>query len=100
MCDMLGTEPDYSQLPIERTDLAEETQIIFDIYDKLPAKWEGFSGHYLGKELLLLPVLFDEFETENYLRKYAWNIIPVIDNFVADDIAKKIKRKNQGDKSG
>ena len=100
MCEMLGSEPDPNEMPIERSDLTEETQMVLNIYDLLPAKWEGFSGQYLGKDLMLLPVLFDEFDTIKYIRKYAWNIIPVIDSFVAQDIAQKMKRKSKGDASG
>lgn len=94
---MLGTEPVEEEVPITREDLGWETQFVFYIYDKLPAKWEGFSGQYMGKELLLLPVLFDQYEVEDYIRKYAWDIIPVIDSFVAEDVAKKIKSKTKGD---
>lgn len=96
MCEMLGSEPIESEIPTQREDLTDETQAVFYLYDKLSAKWEGFSGQYLGKDLSLLPVLFEEFETENYIRKYSWEIIPIIDSFVADDIAKKIKSKSKG----
>ena len=97
---MLGTEPKEEEIPIQREDFYLETQIVFDLYDKLPSKWEGFSGHYLGKDLLLLPVLFEEFEIEKYIRKYAWQIIPTIDAYVAEDIAKKIKSKSKGAPGG
>jgi len=99
MCEMLNTEPKEDEIPIEREDLNTETQLVFDLYDKLPARWDSFSGSYMGKDLSLLPILFKEFETERYIRKYAWHIIPIIDSFVAEDIAKKIKTKTkaQGD---
>lgn len=92
---MLNTDPIEEEVPIDREDLALETQIIFNIYDKLPTKWEGFSGQYLGKDLVLLPILFDEYNIDLSIRKYAWNIIPLIDIFVAEDIAEKIKRRNR-----
>ncbi len=100
MCDMLGNEPLEEQIPIDREDLYLETQMVFNLYDKLQAQWEGFSGHYLGKNLTLLPILFEEYEIENDIRKYAWDIIPIIDNFVAQDIADKIKSKTKGAPSG
>ena len=53
------------------------------------------SGTYMGKNLILLPVLCDEFHIEPYIRKYAWHIIPIIDGYVAEDIAEKIKRKGK-----
>lgn len=102
MCEMLGQEPDQSQLPISREDLALETQMVLGVYDKLQSSWEGFSGTYLGKNLTLLPILFEQYEFENDLKQYAWYIIPIIDNFVADDIAKKVKSKTKvkGDMPG
>lgn len=93
----MGSEPIEEEVPISREDLCTETQQVFDLYDILPAKWEGMSGHYMGKDLLLLPILFKEFKIPKYLRKYAWHIIPIVDNFVSQDIAKKIKQA--GDKS-
>jgi hypothetical protein len=93
MCEALGSEPIEEEIPIDREDLSIETQLVFHIYDKLPAKWEGYSGQYMGKELNLLPILCEEFDIDKFIRKYAWDIIPIIDSFVAEDIAKKIKSK-------
>ena len=98
---MLGTKPDPDEMPVEREDLYLETQEVFLYFDKLPARWEGFSGHYLGKDLSLLPVLFEEFEVETPIKRYCWDIIPIIDNFIAEDVADKIKAKSkEGAKSG
>jgi hypothetical protein len=95
MCEMLGNEPLEEEIPYSREDLTLETQTIFEIYDLLPAKWEGFSGQYLGKELILLDKLFEVFDLENYEQKYAWKIIPIIDSIIAEDISKKIKAKTK-----
>lgn len=100
MCEMMGSEPVEEEMPYDREDLTLDTQLIFTIYDKLPAKWEGFSGQYLGKDLLLLDTLFKHYKLEKYEKNYAWDVIPIIDSFVAEDIAKKIKSKTKvsGDK--
>lgn len=100
MCRMLKSTPKEDEIPISREDLSFETQEIFFIYDKLPNKWEGFSGSYLGKELLLLPTLYEEYDYDSSLRRYGWEIIPIIDSFVAEDVAAQIKSKskNMGDK--
>lgn len=89
MCEMLKTTPIEEQIPVGREDLSYETQMIFFLYDKLPSKWEGFSGTYLGKDLTLLPILYEEYKYEPSLRRYGWDIIPIIDSFVAEDIARK-----------
>jgi len=93
---MMGSEPIEEEIPVEKEDLSLETQIVFDMYDKLQANWEGMSGTYLGKNLVLLPVLFKQFNIENYIKKYAWHVIPIIDSYVAQDIANKIKRNTKG----
>lgn len=100
MCKMLGSEPIEEELPCEREDLTYDSQLVFNIYDKLPAKWEGFSGQYLGKDLLLLDTLFKHYKFEDYEKNYAWDIIPIIDSYVAEDIAKKIKAKTKSKISG
>jgi hypothetical protein len=99
---MLNTEPKEEEIPITREDLSYETQEVLSLYDKLQAQWEGFSGQYLGKDLSLLPILFREYNTVDYIRRYAWEIIPYIDGLVAEDIAKKIKSKmkSSGDRVG
>lgn len=100
MCEMMESEPLEEEIPFEREDLTIDTQEVFNMYDKLPARWDGMSGTYLGKDLNLLPVLCVEYEVENYLRKYAWHIIPIIDSYVSEDIAEKTKRKTKGTPSG
>jgi len=99
---MLGSEPVDEEIPVGREDLSIDTQIVFNMYDKLPAKWEGFSGQYMGKELNILPLLFDEYDIDSSLRRYAWDIIPIIDSIVAEDIANKIRSrtKEAGELSG
>lgn len=95
MCELLGTEPDPEQVPCSREDLFYDTQQVFELYDILPAKWEGFSGHYMGKDLQLLPVLFDTFNIDRPTQLYCWKIIPMIDNLVAEDVARQIKSKTK-----
>ena len=95
MCEMLGSEPVLEEIPFDRNDLSLDTQLVFNIYDKLPARWEGFSGQYLGKDLSLLPMLFDQFNVDRATKYYIWEIIPFIDNLVAEDIAKKVKAKSK-----
>lgn len=91
----MGSEPVEEEMPVGREDLTLDSQMVFSIYDKLPARWEGFSGQYLGKELSLLDSLFDHYKLDKYERNYAWDIIPIIDSFVAEDIAKKMKAKTK-----
>lgn len=95
MCEMLNSEPIESEIPISRDDLSIETQLVFNIYDKMQSQWEGMSGQYLGKDLTLLPILCEEYEFEPLLRRYAWDIVPIIDSIIAKDVAQKIKSKTK-----
>ena len=95
MCQMLGTEPNPEEIPYSREDLLLDTQQVFELYDILPSRWEGFSGQYLGKELQLLPTLFETFKVDKPLQLYCWKIIPIIDSIVAEDIARQIKAKSK-----
>jgi len=85
-------------MPIERQDLSEETQIVFGIYDFLPSRWEGMSGTYMGKDLTLLPTLLEGWDSS--IQQYAWSIIQVIDYYVAEDISRKQKAASKSKKSG
>lgn len=87
----MGTEPVEADIPVERSDLFLETQEVFHIYDYLPAKWEGMSGTYLGKDISLLPMLFEQFNCSYSERMYAFMIIPIIDKYVSEDITRKQK---------
>lgn len=97
---MLGNEPLEEEIPYDRGDLTQDTQLVFFIYDKLPPRWEGFTGQYLGKDLTLLPTLLNLYNFPKYDESYAWELIPIIDSFVAEDIAVKLKTKtNLGEKT-
>lgn len=95
MCHILNSEPIEEEIPVERGDLTYETQLIFTLYDILPARWEGFSGTYMGKDLSPLNVLIDQYSLSRSEVGYLWTIMPIIDNFVAEDIARKIKTKTK-----
>jgi hypothetical protein len=100
MMEILGSSPIEEEIPYSREDLTLQTQWVLNLYDLLPDRWEGMSGTYLGKDLNLLPVLFSEFNAEKHDRMYAWKIIPVIDNFVSQDVAAKVKAKKGTPTSG
>jgi hypothetical protein len=59
MCEMLGSEPLESEIPLELEDFPDLVQQAFVIYSMLSDIWEGMSGTYLGKDYSLL---FDLFE--------------------------------------
>ena len=96
MCELLKNEPIEEEIPVDRGDLKIDTQLAFQVYDKLQAKWEGMSGSYLGKDLSLIPILMDHYKFDKSLKYYVWEIIPIIDNIVAKDISEQQKRSSRG----
>jgi hypothetical protein len=50
MCEMLGSEPDESEIPVDMEDFPDEVQQSFQIYYLLRDVWEGMSGTYMGKD--------------------------------------------------
>ena len=52
MCEMLGSEPKESEIPIEFEDFPIEMQQAFSAYKMLRDEWDGFNGVYLGKSLI------------------------------------------------
>jgi hypothetical protein len=98
MCELLGSEPVESEIPIDREDLNIDTQLALHVYDKLPANWEGFSGQYMGKDLSLIPILVKQYKYDETLINYVWEIIPIIDNIVSKDIAQKQKSRSKSTK--
>lgn len=92
---MLGNTPLEEEIPRTREDLTFESQLVFSIYDLLPARWDGFSGQYMGKDMSLIPVIIERYSLEDYELSYLWTLIPIIDDFVAQDISKKIKAKSK-----
>ena len=49
MCELLGSEPIDSEVPIEYNDLPLDVQEAFSVYKMLPDSWEYMYGSYTGK---------------------------------------------------
>jgi hypothetical protein len=58
MCEMMGTEPLESEIPVDMEDFSEDVQQAFQIYYLLRDIWEGMSGTYMGKDF---STIFDFF---------------------------------------
>ena len=66
ICKVTSTEPDPEKTPIDFSDLLEDTQLAMAIVLKLPDLW-SMEGSSLGKDLTLLPYLFELYEINNKL---------------------------------
>lgn len=51
MCEMMGSEPIESEIPVEYDDLLLEVQQALQIYNNLQDCWDYMGGNYIGKNL-------------------------------------------------
>jgi hypothetical protein len=80
MCEMLGSEPDELEMPVDFTDFPELVQQTLNLYNLLLDHWDGMSGVFFGKRLEGIFDLFKVYEIVDYEQLYALNIIKHLDS--------------------
>lgn len=95
MCEMLGSEPIESEIPVEISDFPVEVQQCFSIYSLLSDNWDPMGGNYLGKTYDNVFEYFKLFqiEGENYL--FMITILQAIDSARSVVIMEKQKAKSK-----
>jgi hypothetical protein len=93
MCEMLGSEPIESEMPVEFEDFPLEVQQAFSVYRMLKDEWEGFNGLYLGKSFIGLTEVLQYMEIDHSDRKLIVQLIKVIDTIRGDQLAKTREQK-------
>lgn len=93
MCEMLGSQPLESEMPVEFDDFPIELQQAMLVYRMLRDEWEGFNGLYLGKSYLGLTEIFEYSEIEYSDRKLILILIKLIDNVRTEEINKQRQQK-------
>jgi hypothetical protein len=96
ICEAMGATPVESEIPPELEDFPIEVQQAFDVYYRLPDRWDGMSGSYLGKDLSPLDMLFKLFQISD--ERTALDFITIIDVTRREIISNKQKRKVNGSK--
>ena len=96
MCEQLGTEPDFNEMPPEMGDFPLEIQEAFVVHAMLPDKWDGASGSYMGKDWAPLMDLVtiqnvQDIKTTSFFLKH-------IDSSYTIKINAELKRKQDADK--
>jgi hypothetical protein len=91
----MGIEPDEDDLPTSIDTLTIESQLAFEIYRYLPGRWEGMSGSYLGKDLNILPFLYNHYKVENEEASHILYLLQYIDNVVSERLSEKKERDTQ-----
>lgn len=87
MCEMLGSEPIESEIPIEYEDLPEDVQEAIIVYNMLQDNWDTMNGVYLGKVYAGINDILDIAQIEDKLT--CFSIIQILDQIRAKIINDK-----------
>ena len=96
MCEMLGSEPQESDIPVELSDFPDEVQTAFQVYQVLQDHWEGMSGTFLGKDYSIAFELFATYEiAHNSDKQLLLRIMSITDGIRSRIIVDKQKQREQ-----
>lgn len=93
MCEMLGSEPVESEIPVELEDLPLEVEQAMMVYRMLRDEWEGFNGIYLGKSFVGLTEILEYTEIDSADRKFIVSLVKLIDTIRSDQLNKQREQK-------
>jgi hypothetical protein len=88
MCEMLGSEPVESEIPVEYDDFPVEVQQAFAAYRMLRDEWDTMGGNYLGKSLIGVKDVLEATEVEPDEQKFIIMLIRMIDEVRSNEINK------------
>ena len=91
MCEMMGSEPVESEIPVEFDDFPLEVQQAFSVYRMLRDEWDTMGGSYLGKSLIGIKDLLEATEIEPEDQKFIVVLVRMIDQVRSDEINNKLK---------
>ena len=89
MCEMMGTEPNEDDMPLEMSDFPYEAQQAVQVFGLLKDVWDPFGGNYLGKDLSIIFQVFDLLEIDHHSRKIVFKIVQHLDHCRAAIIKRK-----------
>lgn len=96
MCDALQQPPDPHKIPVDFEDFPFSIQELFIIVNTLPDIWDSMSGSYMGKDMSLIPYLFNVYDISD--AKMSLYIIALIIGENTKIYNEKLKRKAEAAK--
>lgn len=87
MCDMMGSDPVESEIPVDYSDLPLTVQQALSIYFKLRDEWDGMNGVYLGKSYAGLGDILTILDVPVEDRRTIFELINIIDGHRSKAIA-------------
>ena len=107
VCEQMGIEPQWDNMPITLDIFPYEVQLAVSLTSLLNDRWDGAAGLYLGKDWSLWNYLMDEYEVDD--RKEILLFAKIYENCIIRARSKKIeahrqkttkKKDNHGGSSG
>lgn len=93
MCEMMGSEPIDSEIPIDFSDFPITVQQAFGIYSKLRDEWDTMNGNYLGKSYAGILDILTILEVPVEDRKTMFELLGLIDKYRSEMIASNKPKK-------
>lgn len=91
MCEMMGSDPNPSEVPVEYEDLHDEVQEAMAVYNMLQDNWDSMNGIYMGKVLTGISDIFSIMEVQD--PKTIYFIITILDRNRSEILNAKHKQK-------
>ena len=79
MCEMMGSEPIESEIPVDFEDLYIDVQEALGIYSRLKDEWDTMNGNYMGKNYAGIKDIFDILNVPKEDHKTVYDLIGIID---------------------
>jgi abortive infection bacteriophage resistance protein len=89
MCEVMGSEPLDSEMPVELDDFPSLVQQVFQIYHMLKDMWDPMGGNYLGKDNTSIFEFFNLYNLDKEERLLALSFLESIDACRSKIIANK-----------
>jgi hypothetical protein len=93
MCEAIGAEPNEAEIPIDFNDFPEDVHLAFSLYSKIPDRWEGMSGTYMGKDMSCAEFIMTTLGTED--KRTALEFIFMIDSVRQQFLLERQKRQSK-----
>lgn len=93
MCEMMGSEPIESEIPIDFNDFPVTVQQAFGVYSKLRDEWDTMNGNYMGKSYAGILDILTILEVPVEDRKTMFELIGLIDKYRSEMIAANKPKK-------
>lgn len=86
MCEVMGSQPAESEIPVDFSDLVLEVQECLKIYNSLQDNWDYMGGNYIGKNFNYIESIFRIYDIEPEMHKTYFELLVLVDNIRSKQI--------------